>query len=70
MAEYKPKSFKITLEDPDEAEEFLRGLVLAQQNNNSQYFPMLIDGVNSSLEKWRKEKVLEEVQARKDAGMD
>ncbi len=61
---WKPRTFKITIEDPDEAEDFLRGLILAKQNNNSQFFPDLIDAVNAILEPWRKAQLLDQVQKR------
>lgn len=61
---WKPKTFKITIEDPNEAEIFLRGLILARQNNNSEYFVDLIDAVNSVLEPYRAAKQREEVAAR------
>lgn len=64
---FKPKTFKITINEPDEGEEFLRGLILARQNNNSAYFVDLIDAVNSILEPWRAHKLHEELRAR-DAG--
>lgn len=64
---FKPKTFKITLNDPEEAEEFLRGLILARQNNNSEYFVDLIDAVNSILEPWRAHRLHEQLRAR-DAG--
>lgn len=66
---FKPKTFKITLDDPDEAEEFLRGLILARQNNNSGYFVDLIDGVNAVLEPWRAHKLREQMSNRSRAGM-
>jgi len=61
---WRRKSFKIMLDDPEEAETFLRGLILARQNNNSTYFPELIDAVNAILEPWREAKLKEELLAR------
>lgn len=61
---WKPKTFRITIEDPHEAEIFLRGLILARQNNNSEYFVDLIDAVNAVLEPYRAAKQREEVAAR------
>lgn len=64
--EYKFKGalLRITIDDPDKAEEFIRGLILARQNNNSEYFPELIDGVNEILQPWRAERLRAEVAAR------
>jgi hypothetical protein len=61
---FRPRTFKITLDDPDNAEIFLRGLILARQNNNSEYFVDLIDAVNAILEPWRAAKLHEETRAR------
>lgn len=61
---FRPKTFRITVEDPDDGEEFLRGLILARQNNNSEYFPDLIDAVNSVLEPWRAARLDEEMAKR------
>lgn len=65
---FKARRFNITVEDPESGEEFLRGLILARQNNNSEYFPELIDAVNACLEPWRAHKLQEEMRAR-DRGM-
>lgn len=61
---WKAKTFKIRIEDPEEAEVFLRGLILARQNNNSPYFVDLIDAVNTVLEPYREARLSEEVAAR------
>lgn len=50
---FKAKKIAIVLDDPEEAEQFLRGLILARQNNSSSFFPDLIDSVNAVLEPWR-----------------
>jgi hypothetical protein len=62
--EWKPKTFKIRIEDPEEAEVFLRGLILARQNNNSPYFVDLIDAVNTVLEPYREAMLTDQVAAR------
>ena len=61
---FKPRTFKITIETPEEGEEFLRGLVLASQNNNSPYFQDLLDAVNTVLQPYREAKLKEELAAR------
>jgi hypothetical protein len=50
---FRPAKFSVTIDDPEEGEVFLRGLVLASQNNNSEYFADLIDAVNAILQPWR-----------------
>jgi len=61
---FKPKRFSIEIDEPEAAEEFLRGLILARQNNNSEYFPDLIDCVNEILQPWRAAKLQETMRAR------
>lgn len=51
--EFKAKKIFITLDDPDDAEQFIKGLIIARQNNSSEYFPMLIDAVNMVMEPYR-----------------
>jgi hypothetical protein len=60
MAQFKPRKISIVLDDPDGCQLFLNGLILAKQNNSSEYFPQLIDGVNAVLEPYLNE-VREEV---------
>lgn len=67
MADWKPRKLSFTLDSAEEAEHFLRGLVVAQSNNSSELFPQLIEGVNGVLEGYRAAKVLEEVTARDEA---
>lgn len=52
---FKPFRMTITIRDPDEAQEFLEGCILAQSNNNSQYFRELIEGLNNGLYDYRQE---------------
>jgi hypothetical protein len=65
---WKAKTFKITLDEPEEAEQFLRGCILARQNVNCEVFQDLIDVTNQILEPWRAARMNEELRAR-DAGM-
>jgi hypothetical protein len=67
--EFRAKKFSITVDDPEEAENFLRGLIVARSNNSSEYFVELIDAVNTILEPWRQRKLQEEMSARAAAGM-
>lgn len=66
---FKPKKFSITVDDPEEAEEFLKGLIVARSNNSSDYFVDLIDAVNAILEPWRAERLAIDMEARTAAGM-
>lgn len=65
----KKAKISIILEDLDDSEHFLRGLILAQSNNSSPYFPDLIAGVNAVLERERASALEVQMQARIDAGM-
>jgi len=62
---FKPKILKVTIDEPELGEEFLRGLILARQNNNSDYFSDLIDGVNAILEPWRAARLQQELAGRR-----
>jgi hypothetical protein len=66
MAEFKGGTLKIKLDDAEETQEFLAGLILARQNNNSEYFPQLIDGCNALLQPYRQAEI--EEQARMGVG--
>jgi hypothetical protein len=66
---FKAKKFSITIDDPDAADEFLRGLIVARSNNSSPYFVDLIDAVNSILEPYRAQKLQREMSERAAAGM-
>jgi len=61
--DFKPRKFYITIDDPDEAEDFLRGLIVARSNNSSEYFVDLIDAVNTIMEPYRKAIIEEGVDA-------
>lgn len=66
---FKPASLRIRIETPEEGELFLRGLIVAQSNNSSELFPQLIEGVNAVLQPWRAERLEQDMEARKAAGM-
>jgi nitrate reductase alpha subunit len=68
-AGFKPKTFKIRIDDPEEGENFLRGLIVARSNNSSEYFVDLIDAVNAILQPWRLAQLQEEIDMRSRAGM-
>jgi hypothetical protein len=67
MAEFKPKKLSFTIDTPDEGEQFIRGCIIAQSNNSSPIFPMLIESTNAILEEYRREAILEQVEARDKA---
>jgi hypothetical protein len=64
MATLKKRKISIILDDPDEIENFFRGLIIARQNNSSPYFTELIDGVNAVMEPYRMEVIAEQQEAR------
>lgn len=64
---FKPRTFSITIEDPEQGEIFLRGLIIARQNNSSEYFVDLIDAVNYVLEPWRAARLAQELRVRDSA---
>lgn len=71
MSTVKFKGFRIGVEirDPEEAENFLRGLIIAKSNNSSPFFQQLIDGINTGLESHRAAVLEEQMRARAEAGM-
>lgn len=64
---FKPFKVSIRIETPEEGENFLRGLIVAQTNNSSDLFPQLVEGVNAGLEGARQEALEAEVAARNAA---
>jgi hypothetical protein len=59
---FKARSFKMEIDDYDEALEFRKGLILAKQNNSCALFPQLIDVMNSIMAPH--ERALMEAQVR------
>lgn len=57
---FKPRKIFITLDDPEEAEHFLRGLIIARQNNSCELFSNLIDATNMVMEPYRMALIEEE----------
>jgi hypothetical protein len=66
---FKPFALKFEFRDADETDEFLRGIILASQNNNSPLFREVIDGINGALEQYRADRLKAEMAARAAAGM-
>lgn len=60
MARMKPFAMRIIVRDPETAQQFLEGCILASQNNNSSYFRELIDGLNAGMREYNKERIAEE----------
>lgn len=60
------KPFRLVLEfnDPEDAEHFLQGVIVARSNNSNETFVDIINGINAGLEAYRSARVLSEVQAR------
>lgn len=54
---FKPFKVSITVRDPEEAQVFFEGLMIAQSNNNSPYFRELIDAVNQAMHEYRQEQI-------------
>jgi uncharacterized Zn finger protein (UPF0148 family) len=63
-AAFRGKKFSIVIDDPEEGEHFLRGLIVARSNNSSPYFEEMIDSVNTILEPWRASRLAAEMAAR------
>lgn len=66
---FKPFLLKFEMRDPDEVDEFLRGIILASQNNPSPLFREIIDGINDAMTQYRADKLKAEMDARAAAGM-
>jgi hypothetical protein len=66
---FKPFALRFEFHDPEETEIFLRGCILAMQNNNSHLWSEVIDGINSAMMPYRAAKLKGEMDARAAAGM-
>jgi len=62
--EFKPFSLKLRFDDPEEAEVFLQGCIVAMTNNNSPKWRKLIDGVNSQMLEYRAARLKQSVEER------
>jgi hypothetical protein len=60
MANMKPFAIKVTVRDPEDAQNFLEALILAQQNKESHIISQLIDGVNQGMSAYNKERIAEQ----------
>jgi hypothetical protein len=50
---FRPFNLRIRIDDPEEADVFEAGLILAQSNNNSHLWAELIDGINTAMRPYR-----------------
>lgn len=66
---FKPFAMRFEFHDAEEAEIFLRGCILAMQNNNSHLWSEVIDGINSGLMDYRAARLRSDMEARAAAGM-
>jgi hypothetical protein len=66
---FKPFALRFEFHDPEEAEVFLRGCILAMQNNNSHLWSEVIDGINSAMGDYRAARLHADLAARAAAGM-
>lgn len=69
QVKFKPFALRFEFHDPEEAEIFLRGCILAAQNNNSPLWREVIDGINGAMEKYRAERLKADMASRAGAGM-
>lgn len=65
----KFEPFRLVLEfyDPEDAEHFLLGMIVARSNNSNETIVEIIDGINEAMQDYRGKKVLHETAAR-DSG--
>ena len=69
MPDFKGFVLKLEFRDPEEVEVFLRGTIVAKQNNSSPLWDDIISRINSSMAKFWEERMNEELGARTAAGM-
>ena len=66
---FKPFALRFEFHDAEEAEVFLRGCILAMQNNNSHLWSEVIDGINGAMMEYRTARLRADLEARAAAGM-
>lgn len=66
---FKGFALRFEFRDPEEAEQFLRGCILASQNNNSPLWREVIDGINGAMQDHRAAVLARDMNARAVAGM-
>jgi hypothetical protein len=60
------KPFRLVLEftDPDDAEHFLLGMIVARSNNRNETIVDIIDGINGAMIDYRAQKLAADMAAR------
>jgi hypothetical protein len=66
---FKPFALRFEFYDPEEAEQFLRGCILAGQNNNSHLWKEVIEGINNGMVDYREQQLRHDMALRAGAGM-
>jgi hypothetical protein len=66
---FKPFALRFEFHHPEDAEIFLRGCILASQNNNSHLWREVIDGLNDAMQTYRKDRMDYDLDLRAAAGM-
>jgi len=66
---FRPFALRFEFHDAEEAEQFLRGCILAGQNNNSHLWMEVIDGINNAMVDYRAATLAHSMAARTAAGM-
>jgi len=61
---FTPFKLSFRFEEPEDAENFLLGVIVARANNSNSKFPKIIDGINTAMEPYRKTRLEQEVAAR------
>ena len=69
MPKFKGFVLKFEFRDPEEVMVFLRGAIIAKQNNSSPLWDDVIAGINTSMETYWREQMEEDLGARAAAGM-
>jgi len=63
-AKFKPFALRLEFRDPDDAEHFLQGMIVARSNNSNETIVEIIDGINEAMVDYRQAKLLSELNAR------
>jgi hypothetical protein len=61
---FTPFTLKFRFEEPEDAENFLLGCIIARSNNSNSKFPKIIDGINKAMQPYHKTKLEQEIEAR------
>lgn len=61
---FEPFRLQLDFFDPEDAEHFLLGMIVARSNNSNETIVQIIDGINDALQPYRGQKILQEVAER------